>query len=104
MSLSAQALTSLQKCVSNNQARAFAVPGTGSTIYETLPGYTFVVGVCYGGFIYDRIEQTQSGLIWAISDDGRAQCITESEEDDWDLQFAEEHGIEWLRAETGFND
>ena len=104
MSLSTQALASLQKCVSNNQARAFAVPGTGSTIYETLPGYTFVVGVCYGGFLVDRIEHTQSGLIWAVNDDADDYCITESEEDPWDLEFAEKEGIDWVRAETGFSD
>jgi hypothetical protein len=100
MSLSTQALTSLQKCVSNNQVRAFTVPGTGSIIYETLPGYTFVVGVCYGGCVVDRIEHTASGLIWAINDDAADYCITESESDDWDISFAEEQGIEWLRAET----
>lgn len=99
MSLSTQALTALNKCVSNNQARAFVVPGTGSTIYEPLDGYSFVIGVCYGGTVVDRIEHTASGLIWGINDDINDHCIIEDEADDWDLSFAEEHGIEWVRVE-----
>lgn len=99
MSLNTLALTALNNCVANNQARAFLVPESGSTIYEPLDGLSFVVGVCYGGFVVDRIEHTQSGLIWAINDDADDYCITDDEVDDWDINFAEEQGIEWVRVE-----
>ena len=100
MSLNIQSLASLQNCVRNNTARAFFVPDSGSTIYEALPGYSFVVGMCYGGTVVDRIEHTVSGMLWGINDKANDHCIVEDEADEWYVNFAEQHGFDWVRVET----
>jgi hypothetical protein len=100
MSINIKSLASVQQCVSNNKALAFFVPNSGSTIYEPVPGFEFVVGVSYGGCIVDRIEHTASGMLWGINDDGDDYLIIEEEENDWELEFATDYNIDWVRVEA----
>jgi hypothetical protein len=74
-----QQVSSLNSLVSENLARAYTVPDTGSTYYEPKLGCYFLIGDSYFGEKAIEIELTASGTLMCRTEDDRFLMLDETD-------------------------